>query len=165
MKSFFKSILVFAFLLAGVFVWSAFHSVDHPTSSADDPVLTVPPGFKAELLYRPSENEQGSWVSLTKDDNGRLIASDQYGHLYRITPPGIGDDPANTNVEQLDIEIGHANGLLWAFNSLYVVVNSNEGIGGRNSGLYRVRDTNGDDQFDSICNNLIVLKAYSNRKS
>ena len=35
--------------------------------------LKLPEGFKAEHLYSPSENEQGSWVSMTFDDKGRMI--------------------------------------------------------------------------------------------
>lgn len=38
-----------------------------------------------------------------------------------------------------------AQGLLFAFGSLYVSVN-----GGQGSGLYRLRDTNNDDQFDEV---------------
>ena len=50
----------------------------------------------------------------------------------------------------MDIEIGQIHGLLWACHSLYVVVNSEEGTDGRGSGLYRVMDTDGDDEFDAI---------------
>lgn len=102
--------------------------------------------FKAELLYSVP-NEQGSWVNLAIDPRGRLITSDQYGKLFRITPPALGADPAGTKVEPIDVEIGEAQGLLWAFDSLYVVVNS----GGKfPSGLYRVKDTNNDDKLDTV---------------
>ncbi|MEM7513916.1 MAG: hypothetical protein AAF388_23515, partial [Bacteroidota bacterium] len=47
-----------------------------PISAAN---LNLPDGFMAELLYAPSAQAQGSWVSITKDDKGRLITSDQYG--------------------------------------------------------------------------------------
>src|SRR6202011_5232969 len=50
-----------------------------------------------------------------------------------------------TKVERLDLKITGAQGLLWAFDSLYASVN-----GGPGSGLYRARDTNGDDQFDEV---------------
>jgi len=44
--------------------------------------LKLPDGFVGELVYEvPSK--QGSWVCLTTDPQGRLIASDQYGKLYR----------------------------------------------------------------------------------
>ena len=114
------------------------------------PTLTVPEGFRAEILYHPMADDSSSWVSLAIDPRGRLLASDQYGALYRIHPAAIGADASETRVEKLDIEIGHAQGLLWAFNSLYVMVNSEEGIADRGSGLYRVMDTDGDDQFDTI---------------
>jgi hypothetical protein len=43
--------------------------------------IALPAGFEATQLYSPSEHDQGSWVSLTNDPQGRLIASDQYGSL------------------------------------------------------------------------------------
>ncbi len=100
--------------------------------------LRVAPGFKVELLYSVPKAEQGSWVSLTYDHKNRLIACDQDGSLYRITVVG----QPEPKVEELKTKAGHAHGLLYANNSLYVVVN------GPGSGLYRLRDTNGDDQFD-----------------
>ena len=47
--------------------------------------LKLLPGFKAEHLYSPSESKNGSWVAMTFDDKGRMIACDQYGYLYRLT--------------------------------------------------------------------------------
>src|SRR5207248_11081094 len=41
--------------------------------------LMLPPGFKAELLYRVPRETQGSWVCMAADPRGRLIASDQSG--------------------------------------------------------------------------------------
>ena len=41
--------------------------------------VKVLPGFKAELLYSVPKGEQGSWVSMTVDDKGRLITGDQGG--------------------------------------------------------------------------------------
>ncbi len=108
--------------------------------------LKVKEGFKVELVYTVPKDEQGSWVSMCVDDKGRLIASDQYGGLYRATPPPIGGKGA-TRIEKIDVDMGHAQGLLHAFGSLYVVVND-KAHGGR--GLYRLRDTNGDDQYDKV---------------
>ena len=45
--------------------------------------FTTPEGFEASLVYKVPKG-QGSWVSLTNDPQGRLIACDQYGALYRI---------------------------------------------------------------------------------
>jgi len=127
-----------------------FPVVQNHSENDDPPVLKVPEGFKAEILFSPTTSDSSSWVSMAMDPKGRLLASDQYGALYRIQPAALGSDPTTTKVEKLDIALGHAQGLLWAFNSLYVVVNSEEGVDGRGSGLYRVRDTDGDDQFDKI---------------
>jgi putative heme-binding domain-containing protein len=107
-------------------------------------LVTVPKGFEVELLYSVPKSTEGSWVSMTSDPKGRLICSDQGGPLYRVTP---GKDAESTKVEKLDLKIGEAQGLLWAFHSLYVVVNGGAAQG---SGLYRCRDTNGDGELDTV---------------
>lgn len=128
------------------------------TQESNDPKITklkLPKGFHAERLYSPGENEQGSWVSMTFDDKGRMIASDQFGSLYRLQLPPTGDSTP-PKVEKLVIgkdtskAMGYAHGLLWAFNSLYVSVNNLEEDKFNKSGLYRLQDTDGDDQFDKI---------------
>lgn len=124
--------------------------------------LKLQSGFKAEHLYSPSENEMGSWVSMTFDNRGRLITSDQYGALYRMELAPIGSDSLTPKIEKLKIQteepaadsiiqMGYAQGLLYAFNSLYVMVNhrSNDEFD-KGSGLYRLEDTDQDDQFDKI---------------
>ncbi|MDX1927243.1 MAG: cytochrome C, partial [Pirellulaceae bacterium] len=101
----------------------------------------VPDGFKIERIFHVPR-AMGSWVALTTDPKGRLIASDQGGAgLFMITP-GNGSQP--TTVEKLPVNLSGAQGLLWAFDSLYAVVN-----GGPQSGLHRLRDTNGDGLVDS----------------
>lgn len=113
-------------------------------------VFQVPEGFQVELLYDVPKDTQGSWVSIAFDNKGRLIASDQGEKgLFQITPPAPGSD-APTKVVSLDLEISSSQGMLWAFNSLYICVN-----GGPGSGLYRATDTNGDDQLDKV----VKLKA------
>ncbi|MFT5885890.1 MAG: putative heme-binding domain-containing protein [Arcticibacterium sp.] len=123
--------------------------------------LKLTEGFMAEHLYSPSENDQGSWVAMTFDDKGRMITSDQYGSLYRLTIPASGSGSVTPNVVKLtlntgeaidSIGMGYANGLLYAFNSLYVMLNNgkNNKEFPRKSGLYRLQDTNQDDTFDKI---------------
>ncbi len=103
-------------------------------------------GFRVELLYSVPKETQGSWVSMCSGPEGRLIVSDQNGALYRVLPPRVGQT-GPVEVEPIPVELGEAQGLLWAFDSLYVVVNR----GGKyDSGLYRVRDTNGDDRLDHV---------------
>jgi len=103
-------------------------------------------GFKAELLYSVPLQTQGSWVATCFDDKGRLIVSDQYGKLYRVTMPAIGGKAEDTKVEQIPLEFGEAQGLVYAFGSLYAVTNSDK----YPRGLWRIQDTNGDDVFDKI---------------
>jgi putative heme-binding domain-containing protein len=127
--------------------------------------LKLTDGFRAEHLYSPSANEQGSWVSMTFDNKGRLITSDQYGALYRLELAPIGsntpakieklivgnEDAIQSDTTTLKIGMGYAQGLLYAFNSLYVMVNHNSNKDfDKNTGLYRLQDTDGDDQFDKI---------------
>ncbi len=125
--------------------------------------LKLPANFRAEHLYSPSENGQGSWVAMTFDDKGRMITCDQYGFLYRLTIPAIGSGSVKPTVEKLlvnadpkdtstaKIGMGYAQGILWAFNSLYVMVNHNGNKEfEKTSGLYRVQDTNGDDKLDKV---------------
>lgn len=107
--------------------------------------VTVPKGFKVELLYTVPKEEQGSWVALTTDDKGRLIACDQYGSIYRMSVPAIGKTEL-LKPEKLKTDFGKAHGLLYAFNSLYVMVNEN----GKDNGLYRLHDTDKDDQYDKV---------------
>src|SRR4030095_3714111 len=89
---------------------------------------------------------EGSWVAMCTDPKGRLIVSDQYGKLYRLTPPPLGES-REPEIQEIALEIGCAQGLLYAFDSLYVMVNEERHQGRR---WYRLRDTNGDDQFDEV---------------
>lgn len=160
-----------AFALLAFFIASCNTGTDsEATKGPKVAKLNLPEGFHAEYLYSPKEHNQGSWVAMTFDDKGRMITSDQYGNLYRITLPPIGYDTAkmDVKVEKLPIKIpndtfpakikiGYAHGLLYAFNSLYVMVND-EGDADtvtRESGLYRLQDTNNDDTYDK----LTLLKA------
>jgi putative heme-binding domain-containing protein len=132
-----------------------------PSIGADKPKDKAPPAtpaeslkiikdFKVELLYSVPKDQQGSWVNLCVDPKGRLVVSDQYGALYRITPPPVGGSTEATKVEKLDLPLGGAHGLLWAFDSLYVMVNEDVKIGDvkPQRGLHRVRSKDGGDTFE-----------------
>ena len=109
--------------------------------------LVVKEGFKVERLYSVPKKDFGSWVVLCEDDKGRLIVGDQYGSLYRVDRHAHGQTLTDENLEKIDLDIGHAWGLCYAFDSLYVVVNDKKYEG---RGLYRVQDTNNDDKFDKV---------------
>ena len=108
--------------------------------------MKIKEGFKVQLLHTVDLATEGSWVSSCFDDKGRLIVSDQYGGLYRITPPAIGGKPEDTQIESIPVELGEAQGLCYAFGALYVVTNSDK----YPRGLYRVTDRDKDDIFDKI---------------
>lgn len=111
------------------------------SNALDANTPTVAEGFKVELLYEVPKSEQGSWVSLTTDDQGRLLASDQgNAGLYRITVSESSEKPS-VAVEKMPVEISGAQGLVWHNDALYF---------NRNSGpFYRVTDSTGDGQLDA----------------
>jgi len=141
--------------------------------------LKVADGFNVDLIYDVPKDQQGSWVAMTVDPKGRLITSDQYGQLYRVTLPSPkGPDqvlvekigakvgaaqglyrvtlpspkgPDQVLVEKIGAKVGAAQGLAYFHDSLYVVDSAKQ------QGVYRVRDTDGDDQFDKV-EKLLTLK-------
>ncbi|NNC86855.1 MAG: c-type cytochrome [Akkermansiaceae bacterium] len=148
-------------------------------TATDREDIRLPDGFAIERLYSVPKDTQGSWVAMCLDDKNRLIVSDQYGGLYRFPVPPAGEALDPSSIEQItyaedgparkprgkqapveenpaDIpeelrklpRIGHAQGLCYAFDSLYVVVNSRRSATG--SGVFRLLDTDQDDQFDKI---------------
>jgi putative heme-binding domain-containing protein len=138
-------------------------AADDSPKKSSDPTATpaewikVAKDFRVDLLYSVPKERQGSWVSMCVGPKGDLIVSDQYGGLYRVTPPAIDGKSAGTKVEKIPVDIGDAQGLLWAFDSLYVMVNSKR----YPSGLYRVRSSKGDGELDEV-KLLRKLKAEGN---
>ena len=152
-----------ALLFVLVASFTVLNRTEPATNGKDNPKtekLKLQPGFKAEHLYSPSENNQGSWVAMAFDDKGRMIVSDQYGALFRLKIPVIGADSLRPAIEKLNIGkavttdtvgMGYAQGLLYAFNSLYVMINNHSNAKfSRQSGMYRLQDLDGDDQFEKV---------------
>jgi len=111
--------------------------------------VTLLPDFKMELIYVVPQ-ELGSWVPATFDDRGRMIvAAHNSNRIARITLPRLGTNDV-VQVEPLNLDIGSAHGILYAFDALYVSVGDEERAGRKPSGLYRVWDSNGDDRYDSV---------------
>ncbi|MCF0055468.1 c-type cytochrome [Dyadobacter sp. CY356] len=159
-KQWFRLPITLAVLIAvGVFcgVLLSNRSAKHRPPGSKVDKLKLADGFVAEHLYSPSEEMNGSWVSMTFDDKGRMITSDQYGGLFRLELPAIGSTE-KVKVEKLLIEgdtakvaMGFAHGLLYAFNSLYVMINNRESAKfPKGSGLYRLQDTDNNDKYDKI---------------
>jgi putative heme-binding domain-containing protein len=138
------------FNITSILIPVCFATATHSDAAATDPAtLKIAPGFKVELIYDVPKAQQGSWVSIAEDAKGRLITGDQGGGFFRVTlpPPGT---TQGAKVEPLQLPkdvnvgtIGGAHGLLYAFDSLYVMTNERGG-----KGLWRLRDTDGDDNYD-----------------
>ncbi len=127
-----------------------------PTATAQDAKpakseFRTLPGFEVELVHKVEKDTEGSWVALCVDPKGRLITSDQYGKLYRVT---LGTGKEAAKIDQLKVDIGMAQGLLCAYDSLYININ---GKGPTGPGVYRLRDMDNDDQYDKI-EHIIPLK-------
>jgi hypothetical protein len=120
-------------------------SIESPDGQFVGRDFSIVSGFKLELLYRPSASE-GKWVALAWDNKHRLVVpSYNSDRLVRLTIPNVGT-PGEVKTEVLDgTPVGAAEGILYAFDSLYLSVNRSQTL---RSGLYRLRDTNNDDKFD-----------------
>lgn len=110
---------------------------------AVEPQITVTDGFVAEKIYSVPLENQGSWVCMVEAPDGDLMCGDQRGGLYRL--PVTGDK--SSIARKIPVDIGHAQGLAFSGNSLYVVVS---GAAANGPGLYRVQDSDGDNEFDHV---------------
>ena len=113
----------------------SFRSIDlTPVDQADG--LLVPDGFTATKVLDAGKGE-GSWVSMAFEGDGSLLVSPQRGRIRRI-------DRASGKTAPIDIDIGHAQGMVHAFGALYIIVSRDPPHGG----LHRLRDTDGDGRYD-----------------
>jgi putative heme-binding domain-containing protein len=137
-------------LLGWFIALSTLSAADSPPLVLDqDTGISLREGFDAELLYTVPK-AQGSWIAMAFDPKGRLIVSDQdETGIYRVTLPAAGAGIKVENLPGFPYEpidwgkrkVGGAFGLVHAFDSLYLA---------NMRGFYRVRDTDGDDQYDEF---------------
>ena len=115
-----------------------------PDATGPGPAFNVPAGFAVQRLFVVPKDELGSWVCLASDPQGRIYAAAEgSAGLARITPAPL-DGSGPTVVEKVPVPLGGAQGLLWAFDSLYVVCN------GKDNGLHRLSDSDGDGMPDAV---------------
>ena len=123
-------------------VWGA---AEEATAAA---AIEIREGFAVERVYSVPR-AQGSWVAMCFDDRGRIYASDQGAHLYRLSAPPLGS-AAGPVVELVSEQWGHAQGLAWIQGALYVVQHGDHSEKNfRRESLLRLKDTNGDDRLDA----------------
>lgn len=106
--------------------------------------ITALAGFTVELL-RSAQAGEGSWVAMTLDPRGRIVVAREDRGLLRLTPGGTNQNsgPFSWRVETINTNLLECRGLLFAYDALYANANNSKG-------LYRLRDTDGDDQFDEV---------------
>ena len=93
-----------------------------PGTATDAAAITVPAGFKVELL-RSAMPEEDSWVSMAFDPQGRLtIAREKKGLLRMTISPGAGVE----KVEVIEDTLLECRGLLYANGALYVNANNSK---------------------------------------
>lgn len=103
-------------------------------SQATDPKeLTLPPGFKAELV-RSAQPGEDSWVAMAFDSQGRLTLSKEKKGLLRF-------DPKSGSMTEIESTLLECRGLVYAHGVLYANANNSKG-------LYRLRDVDGDGVFE-----------------
>ena len=108
------------------------------TEGTDPNTFQLLPGFKAERLISAGPND-GSWVSLAFDPQGRLTIGREDKGLIRYT--FAKGHKSITQTKLINQTLKECRGLLYAHDSLFVQANQSKGI-------FRLRDTNGDGTFD-----------------
>ena len=63
--------------------------------------ISVKKGFEVELLFTVPKDKLGSWVNLCLDNKNRIIASDQFGGLYRFKVPAKGKTLKESDIEKV----------------------------------------------------------------
>lgn len=100
--------------------------------------IVAAPGFQTTLL-RQAQDDEGSWISMAFDPQGRLTVSREDQGLLRMTFGGDGVQ----KVEIINEDLKECRGLLYAHGALYANANNSQG-------LYRLRDTKGDGKLDDV---------------
>jgi putative heme-binding domain-containing protein len=127
--------------------WGMINWPNGPTSSR----FTVPQGFVVDTVIPPNATQATgldpklpfSLINMTFDAKGRLLVSQERGPVLLCTEP----DAKGTmqKVKPYCKQVKSAQGLCWVKDALLVV-----GDGPKGTGLYRVKDTNGDDEVDDV---------------
>lgn len=106
--------------------------------------LQTLPGFKVDVVMKADKAKEGSWISMALDNKGRLLLAGQRKEpITRLTV----ENGKVTHEDQLKLPLSECMGMLYAFDSLYV---NGYDAGSKKFGLFRCRDTKGDDQYDSV---------------
>jgi len=113
--------------------------------------FAVPNGFRVETVVAPDTKIEGesfaqvkpSFVNMCFDGKGRLLLSQERGPILLAL-----DADKDGVLEKLRVycdQVTNCQGMCWADGALYLV-----GDGPKKTGLYRCRDTKGQDRIDEV---------------
>lgn len=109
------------------------------TESPGD-VLETLPGFRIDHVLAADATTNGSWICMAIDPKGRLLLGGQGNQpITRVTL----QNGKSVNEEILRIPVTETMGMLFVDNMLYL-----NGSGSKGFGLYRCKDTKGNDSYD-----------------
>ena len=131
---------------------------EYPENPND--VIQALNGFKVEIVAKADRPTQGSWISITEDEQGRIIlGANEQQPFTRLTLDKAGKV---TKTETIFTPVSEAMGITWHDNSLYVQGGrlektftqtlDNPGFGRQSgqAGLHRLRDPSGDGSFTTV---------------
>jgi putative heme-binding domain-containing protein len=120
-------------------------SLEAQDSPADK--LQALPDFKIDHVLKADPKVHGSWISMARDNKGRLLLAGQRGQpITRVTIK----EGQVVKEEDLKLPVSEGMGMLYAFDSLYINGSGKDNSGRVVFGLFRCRDTKGTDQYDSV---------------
>jgi putative heme-binding domain-containing protein len=100
-----------------------------------------------ELVRAAEPAKEGSWISLAKDPEGRLLlGAERHEPVSRLTI----EEGRVTRAEILDLPLSEVMGMLCAFDSLYLNARGQSPDGHEIFGLYRCRSTHADSHYDKV---------------
>jgi putative heme-binding domain-containing protein len=106
--------------------------------------FTVPEGFRVEMAAQnPNPKDPFSLINLTFDDKGRLLVSQEGGPTLLCTKPD--QNGVFQKVKPYCRQVRSSQGMCWVKDSLWLT-----GDGPNGTGMYRVRDTKGNDSTDEV---------------
>ncbi|MGE3804164.1 MAG: HEAT repeat domain-containing protein [Gemmataceae bacterium] len=106
--------------------------------------FTVPEGFKVEEAVKiPADDPRFSLVNMCFDAKGRLLVSREGGAILLCTQPD--KQGVLQSVKPYCEQVKNCQGMCWVKDALLLVGNGPQG-----TGLYRVKDTDGDDKTDEV---------------
>ena len=111
-------------------------------TEAPGDLLDTLPGFKVEHVLEANGASNGSWICMANDPQGRLLLGGQGNQpITRVTLK----DGKSVKTEILTIPVSETMGMLFVKNVLYLNGNGSKGFG-----LYRCKDSKGNDSYDDV---------------